>query len=206
MSYLIFSGNILSGKDSSYAVHSFCSRGVDGKNSGAWVFASQNCYVKHSLQIVVIRVFSIAQNLLLDINPVNAGTHFPVIRTIFRNGSLSHDFCSQLDCCNDFYISGTAAVVVAQSVTNFFFCRIRIFVQKSLGAHNHSRNTEAALYCSCLSVGIGKHLALPLCQALNGNDIFSFQSVCVRYTCLYRFSVNDYGTGTARALTATVFY
>ena len=84
MTDFIFSRNIFCCHHCFHTRKSFCFRRVNGKNPCTCIFTSESHAVKHSIQIIIIRIFSITQNFLFYIDPCYAVSKCPVRISIIR--------------------------------------------------------------------------------------------------------------------------
>ncbi len=121
----------------------------------------------------IIGIFPGSQYFFFGVQPLNTAAQFPALFALFRNDAGFQYLGRQFYRRDDFYISGTAAVIVPQGVADFFFVGVRVFVQQRLGTHNHARNTEAALYGPCFRIGKSIHFFFSVGKSFYRNHRFS---------------------------------
>ena len=205
MADLILTRNILSCNNSLPPRKLFCFCCVNRKNTCPRIFASESHSVKHAFRIEIIRIFSGAKNLFPHINSCHTGSKLPVFIFLW-NYALPHNSCGNPHCIYYFYIPCTATVIVAQGILDFLISWFFIYIQKSFGTHNHTRNAKTALYSSGFAVRIGIYFFFPIGQAFYCDHVFPFQGIRVRHTGFAGPAINDHGAGSAGALTAAVLY
>ena len=206
MSDLVLSRYIFSSHNSFHTIKCSGFGCINRKDSGTRIFTSKCCSIKHPIKIKIIRIFTGSKHFFFYIDPCNTVSKCPVLISIIRNDTSIQNFCCNSNCIHNLYITGTAAVVISQCISDFIIGRCFVYIQKRLCTHHHSRDTEATLYSSRLSVCIGVNLFFPFSQSFHCDHFSAFQQIRIRGTCLTGLSVNDHGAGSTCPFTTSILH
>ena len=99
--------------------------------------------------------------------------HFP-LSVLLRNPlSLPEKSGRKFHRIHDLFISGAAADVIFKCESNLLPRRIQIYIQETLGADDHSRNTKTALDGPRLPECIDENLFFLLRNTFHREDLFA---------------------------------
>ena len=205
MPHLYASGNVLCCKNPDHSGQRFCLFCVNKFYQSSWIGGTKSASVDHALLIDIVRILAIAQNLFTDIHPGHTLSQLPGILPLFGK-SFSFIFCGKENTVYDFFVACTAADIVADRMSRLSAGRIRILVNKPLGADHHAGNTESALHCACFSERPVINLFFFLRKSFHSYNMPAFHHRKRRNAGLLRFPVDQYMTGSAGAFAASVFY
>ena len=206
MSDLVLSRYIFSSHNSFYTIKCSGFGRINGKYSGTRIFTSKCYSIKHSIKIKIIRVSACSKHFFLYVDPRHTVSDCPVLVSVIRKYSCIQNLCCKPNRIYDLYITGTAAVVISQGISDFIIGRCFIYIQKRLCAHHHSRDAEATLYSPRLSVCISINLFFPFRQTFHRDHFPAFQQICIRDTCLAGLSVNDHSAGSTCPFTTSILH
>ncbi len=106
------------------------------------------------MQLYVIAIVADAACLRQSVRPFErlavevADVLRPVVSEVVHGLLTAHDRSRSHDSVHDLLVTGTSAdvSVLREPVSDFFSCRIRIFLQELIGRHDEARDTVTALY------------------------------------------------------------
>ena len=150
--------NVLSCNDLYYARHLLSFAVVDVQNLGV-VGDSRHYHLdlqslSRHVHLYVITVVAYAACLRQSVRSFErlavevADVLLPVIAEVFDSLFASHDCSRCHDSVDNLLVASTSAdiSVLREPVSDFFSCRIRIFLQELIGRNDESRYTVTALY------------------------------------------------------------
>ena len=117
-----------------------------------------------------------------------------------------HGFGGLLNCGDNARMGSTPADISLQSLDNFWFAGILIFLQERDAADDHSGSAIGALECALIEKGLlyGMKLSI-LLEALNRENGFSCSVADGELAGTPRRAIQKNGAGAALAFAATVF-
>ena len=200
----ILAGDVLGGQHGVDARHGQRLARVDGLDASARIFRADGGAIGHVGDVPVVGIFARAEDLFLDVEPVDARADLPVVLARLRDDALALQLRRELHGGDDLHIARAAAVVVAQCVFDLFFVGVRVLIEQRLRADDHAGNAETALHGPGLAVGVGVELLFLVRQALDGQDVTAFERIGGRRAGPAGLAVDQNGTRAARALAASV--
>ena len=118
--------------------------------------------------------------------------------------AISLDLSCEFYRIDDLLVARAAAIVVAQGEGDLVAGGIQILVKQRLGADDHTRDTEAALYRAGLAERIDIQFLFLVGQTLDRLHGLTVHAGQLLYTALGGLAVDEHGTGTAGTLRAAV--
>ena len=205
VAHLVAPGDVGGGKHPRYAGQGLGLLRVNRQDPGPGVLGADGGGVEHPVHIHVVGIDSRSGDFFLHVHPGYPGSQGPAGGN-FRNLPLPEELRRQKNRVDNLHISSATADVVPDGKGRFLPGGAPVPIQKGLGAHDHTRDAEAALDRPGLSEGVCINPLFKVRQALHREDAFPLQLIRLRDAGPGGLAVDEYRTGTAGALAASVLH
>ena len=165
--------------------------------------------MRHAVHLDVVRIFAVTEHFGTDVHaerPLSDAVGVAAFRRRINLRLSPENRRRQPDAVNDLPVAGASAEIAPDRVPDLLFRGIRVFIDQRLAGHHHARGAETALDGPAGAEGIDKRFFLEVRQAFHRLDRFPRRLRGGQDAGFRRFSVNDYGTGSAGALAAPVLH
>jgi hypothetical protein len=105
--------------------------------------ASKHLSMEEILKFQIIRVLRGSRNDVVGISPFDYFTYISIVVSHY----LCSLFCSGQHGPDNLVVADTPAEVTRQSFFDLFLCGVRVFIEKRLRRHYHTRCTKTTLEC-----------------------------------------------------------